>query len=69
MTQKLVKIKDSKGLHREVESRAILNTSSDDYYKYIKRRNAFKQQHERLDQIEEDVTEIKSMLRELLNNK
>lgn len=67
--QKLVKIKDSKGLHREVESKTILNTSSDDYYKYIKRRNAFKKQHERLDQIEDDVTEIKSMLRELLNKK
>jgi len=64
---KLVKIKDSKGLHRELDSNAILNTAHDEYYKYLKRRDAFKQQHQRLDQIEEDVTEIKSMLRELLN--
>lgn len=64
---KLVKIKDVKGLHREVESNTILNTSSDDYDKYIRRREAFRQQHTRLDQIEQDVSEIKSMLRDLLS--
>ena len=67
MDNKLVKVKDSNGLHREMESNAIVNTAHDEYYKYLKRRKAFQQQHQRLDKIEEDVTEIKTMLRELLS--
>lgn len=62
---KLVKVKDSVGLHREIESGAIINTSTDDYEKYEKKKQAILNQRKRLDKMEQDVSEIKLMLKEL----
>lgn len=62
----LIKVKDSIGLHREMESGAILNTSSDDYNKYIKQRESMLSQKQRVDKLESDISEIKSMLNQLL---
>lgn len=64
---KLVKVKDSVGLHREINSGAIVNTSVDDYEKYMKRKEAALSQKKRLDKMEQDVSEIKSMLKELVS--
>jgi hypothetical protein len=63
----LVKIKDVSGLHREIEGNVIVNTSSVDYDRYIKRRDVMKKQSERISVIEQDVSDIKSMLKELIN--
>lgn len=62
----LVKIKDSLNLHREVESNTILNTSTDEYNKYIQRREAAMKQANRIDKIEKDVAEIKTLLKDLI---
>jgi len=64
---KLIKVKDSVGLHRELESGAIVNTSVDDYEKYLKKKEAMLSQKKRLDNLESDVGEIKNMLKELLS--
>ena len=63
---KLVKIKDSLNLHREVESNTILNTSLDEYNKYIQRRESAMRQAQRIDKIENDVAEIKTLLKDLI---
>lgn len=66
---KLIKVKDSVGLHREMESGAILNTSADDYNKYIKQRESMSAQKQRVDRLESDISEIKYMLNQLLTSK
>lgn len=63
---KLVKVKDSVGLHRDLGCGAIVNTSVDDYNKYMKQRQSALSQKSRLETLENDVTEIKSMLKELI---
>lgn len=64
---KLVKVKDSVGLHRDMTCGVIVNTSVDDYNKYIKQKESMSKQKHRLDKVEEDVTEIKSMLKEIMS--
>lgn len=63
---KLIKVKDSVALHREMDSGAIVNTSVDDYNEYVKRKQVVLSQKKKLEQLESDVGEIKSMLKELL---
>ena len=64
---KLVKIKDSLNLHREVESNAILNTSYDEYNKYIERKKMAAKQAQRIDKLEGDIAEIKTLLKDLVD--
>lgn len=64
---KLVKVKDSVGLHRELTSGAIVNTSVSDYEEYVKQKKAALSNKSRIDKLESDISEIKSMLKELIN--
>ena len=64
---KLVKIKDSLNLHREVESNTILNTSHDEYNKYIERKKMAAKQAQRIDKLEGDIAEIKTLLKDLVD--
>jgi len=64
---KLVKVKDAAGLHRDMGCGAILNTSSVDYDKYIKQRESMMSQKRRVDKLESDISEIKNMLQQLLS--
>lgn len=66
---KLIKVKDSIGLHREMNSGAILNTSSADYNKYKEQRDKLLSEKHRVDKLESDITEIKDMLKLLLVDK
>lgn len=64
---KLIKVKDSLTLHRNMESGAIVNTSADDYNKYIMRKEKMMQEKNRVAKLEKDVEEIKSMLQQLMS--
>jgi len=59
---KLIKVKDHSGLHRVEESGAIINASVEDYNKYKKKRESMLSQKKRLDNLENDISEIKSLL-------
>lgn len=68
----LVQIVDNKHLVRDIQSKAILNTDKAGLDEYLmKRQIALKQQSEkidtnnRLDKLEQDMSEIKSMLMDL----
>ena len=64
---KLIKVKDVPDLHRNVESGAIVNSSVDEYNKYIMRKNKLTQEKNRVTKLENDVEEIKAMLQQLMS--
>jgi hypothetical protein len=67
---------ENESLLRDINSKALLNTNSEAYNSYRMRKNIFNRQkkevtetHERLNRIEEDMLEIKSLLRSLAQNR
>jgi hypothetical protein len=72
--QGFVKVKDKDGLVRDLSSGAIINNNTSEYENYIKKRNASKQLREDLDKqseeinnIKNDIGEIKQLLITLIN--
>ena len=63
----LLKVKDTVGLHRDTNSGAIVNSSVDDYNKYKQQRDKLLSQKNRIDKLEEDVADMKSMLKQILD--
>ena len=68
------KVKDYSDLVRDPNTGAILNTNSLDYDKYVAQRKVKNKEHEKTENIERDIStlrqeldEIKSLLRELVN--
>ena len=62
-------------LLRNAKTNSIVNTNSTDYEKYVTRRDVKKAQSEQVNSIEEDLanlksemSEIKSLLKELVSN-
>ena len=69
------KVKDHGDLLRDSTTGSIVNTNSLDYDKYVAQRNAKNAEHEKTDTIEQDlanlkseISEIKSLLKELVSN-
>jgi polyhydroxyalkanoate synthesis regulator phasin len=59
-------VKDDIGLHREMQSGAIVNTSSTDYNKYIEQRNKMKHQQERINKLEDDVADLRNLIQQMV---
>ena len=71
-----VKIQNKDGLIRDLSSGAVINTNRTDYENYLQKRNAtkelnqqIKQNADKIEKIESDVTEIKEMLAMLIKGK
>lgn len=71
-----VKIQDREGLVRDLSSGAVINTNRTDRENYLQKRNAtkefnqqIKQNTDKIEKIESDVTEIKEMLAMLIKGK
>lgn len=71
-----LKVAGHEGLVRDISNGAILNTNLTDYENYIKQREAALQrnrqmteQAEEINNIKNDISEIKSLLTQLLANK
>jgi hypothetical protein len=62
----LIKIQGSPGLMRDIETRAIINNNSTDYQKHLLSKQIIKSKEDRIEALETDMSEIKQMLRELL---
>lgn len=62
------KIKNNPSLVRDSKSRAILNTSSDEYLVAKQRRNRVLREKKEIQQLKSEVSELKSMLQQLINN-
>lgn len=65
----MIRVEGHKNLYRDEKSGAIINCDATSYNQYINnlhRKNAQKQE---LDQMKQDINEIKSLLKEILNKK
>ena len=60
------RVEGHKHLFRE-DSGAIVNTDTAEYLQYVKLRSEKQKQREEIDQIKEDISEIKSLLMEVIN--
>ena len=71
---KRVKVKDEINLFRDTSTNAIINTDMQAYHNYINSRKIKEQESKRIENIENelidvksDLNEIKNLLRELVN--
>jgi hypothetical protein len=69
-----VRIQDSDSLVRDLTSGAVINTNTTDYQNYLARKNSskdikqqIKQNSDKIEKIESDLSEIKQMLITLIN--
>ena len=69
-----VKVKDNEHLIRNTNSNCIVNTNKSEYEEYITRRKLKKSEKNKVDNLERDIstlrneiTEIKDLLRSLVN--
>ena len=64
----LVKIKDHDGFYKDTSSGAIVNKDNSGYQQYIENRERLLSDKERLDSIENDINDIKSLLLKVLES-
>jgi hypothetical protein len=69
-----LKVEGHSHLMRDKETNSIVNTNMTEYQEYISRRNAKSEENQKIQNLEEDLTnikddinEIKSLLRSLIN--
>ena len=67
MDKDLIPVEGSRSLYRDKKSGAIINCDTFGYDAYIKMKNNKTKEKEELDQIKEDINEIKFLLKEILN--
>ena len=65
MTDNLIPVEGENYLFRDTTSNAIINTNSSDYNSYISRKQFQQSEKERLDNLESEIGEIKSLLKSL----
>lgn len=70
-----VKVEGKEGLVRDLSSGAIINTNTSEFENYMRKRNASKQLREELEEqskeinnIKNEIGEIKQLLIKLINN-
>lgn len=62
-----VKVKDEKNLFRDVSTNAIINTDMQAYNNYINSRKIKEQESKRIENIENELIDVKSDLNEIKN--
>ena len=65
MDNNLIPVEGENYLFRDTQSNAIINTNSSDYNSYISRKQFQQSEKERLDSLESEIGEIKSLLKAL----
>jgi len=63
----LTRIKNEPNLRKDVNSGAVVNVSSDDYNKYIQRKEIIRKNNDRLENLEKELTEVKDLLRSVVD--
>lgn len=64
-----LKVEGKEGLVRDPSSNAIINVNQDEYAKYLARRNKKAADDQRIEKLENELSEIKQLLMVLINNK
>lgn len=65
----MIPVKGHNGLYRDENTNAIINTNDSVYTDYINSRNRLIENQEKMTTIENELTEIKELLKILLENK
>ena len=65
MENNLIPVEGENYLFRDPQTNAIINTNKSGYDSYISRREFEQQEKERLDNLESEIGEIKSLLKSL----
>ena len=63
----MIPIEGHKNLYRDENTGAILNADNIEYNNYLKLRNEKLKQKSEIDNLKKELTEIKSLLKELIN--
>jgi hypothetical protein len=63
----MIPVEGEKSLYRDEKSGAIVNCDTFGYSQYIKMKNEKQKQREEIQQIQNDISEIKSLLKEIIN--
>lgn len=63
----MIRIEGHQHLYRDEKTGAIVNTDTAGYSQYIRMKNEKQKQRDEIDQLKSDVSEIKDLLRELIN--
>jgi len=63
----MIPVEGEKNLYRDEKSGAIVNCDTFEYLQYIKIKNEKKKQYEEIEKLKEDIFEIKTLLREIIN--
>ena len=63
----MIRVKGHQNLYRDENSGAILNCDSVSYNQYLNTIHNRESQRKELDQIKQDINEIKTLLRDLIN--
>jgi hypothetical protein len=61
----LLPVDGQPGLYRDTKSNAIVNNNNNEYENYIKQRNARKNKYAKIEEIEDELHQIKSDLFEI----
>ena len=64
-----LKVEGKEGLVRDPSTNAIVNVNQDEYQKYLARRHKKTSDAQRIENLENELSEIKRMLSILINNK
>ena len=64
----LLKVKDHEGVYKDTSSGAVINKNNSDYQQYVETRDRLLSEKERLDSIENDIHDIKSLLLKVLES-
>ena len=63
----LIRIDGQQNLYRDEETWAIVSTDTSGYSQYIKMKSQKQKQKDEIEQLKSDVSEIKDLLKELIN--
>jgi hypothetical protein len=63
----MIRVEGHLNLFRDEKSGAIVNTDTQGYANYVRMRSERKRQREEIDNIKNDISEIKQLLKELIN--
>lgn len=63
----MIPVEGDKNLFRDEKTGAIINCDSFGYSQYIRMKDERKKQREEIEKIKEDIYEIKSLLKEFIN--
>ncbi len=65
----MIPVKDHKGLYRDTSSNAIINLDDNNYYEYLKTKNKLLEDQRKIENLENEIDEIKKMLSDIITNK